>query len=335
MKSRSMTVPFTRSSVLDATMKTMHQRLIRALSLLAVLLVCAPLVATPPSAQAANAPVKQKTFATAQDAMAALEAAILSGDIKALRPLLGAEGDAILSSGDRIQDRDGLARFAQSYKEAHKLDESSPGIAWIMVGKDEWPLPIPIVKKGETWYFDSKQGKEEVLNRRIGRNELFTMQSMLAYMDAQQDYYQRNPQGDKLLQFAQRFVSSPGKRDGLYFPTKAGEKPSPLGPLFDARRAAGVQQTGDKPAPYHGYYFRILKGQGAKAPGGAYSYLVNGKMLGGFGLIAYPATYGNSGVMTFIMNHDGVIYEKDLGPQTAEAAQKITVFNPDETWKRQ
>ena len=332
MKAQSITDPSTSSSALDTTMKTLHQRLLRTFSWL---FACASLVAVLGSVQAANAPLKQKMFASPQEAMAAFETAILSGDIKALRPLLGADGDAILSSGDAVEDRDGLARFAESYKEAHKLDESTPGIAWIMVGKDDWPLPIPIVKKGETWSFDSKQGREEILNRRIGRNELFTMQSMLAYMDAQQEYYQRNPQREKLLQFAQRFISSPGKRDGLYFATKADEKPSPLGPLFEARRAAGVQQAGDKPVPYHGYYFRILKGQGAKAPGGAYSYVVNGKMLGGFGLVAYPATYGNSGVMTFIMNHDGVIYEKDLGPKTAELVQKITVFNPDDTWARQ
>ena len=335
MRVPSMTDSSTRSSALDTTMKTMHQRLTGRFAFLALLLACAWLVATPGSALAANAPMKQKTFATPQEAMAAFETAALAVDIKALRPILGAEGDAILASGDAVEDRDGLERFNRAYKEAHKLDESTPGVAWILIGKDQWPLPIPIVKKGEAWYFDSKQGKDEVLNRRIGRNELWTMQSMLAYMDAQQEYYQRNPQGDKLLQFAQRFISSPGKRDGLYFVTKAGEKPSPLGPLFDARRAAGVQQSADKPTPYHGYYFRILKGQGAKAAGGAYSYVVNGKMLGGFGLIAHPATYGNSGIMTFIMNHDGVIYEKDLGPQTAELVQKITVFNPDETWTRQ
>jgi hypothetical protein len=316
-------------------MKTIHQRLIRTFSLLAVLVAYALLVATPGSTQAANAPAKQKTFATPQEAMAAFEAAVLAGDIKALRPILGAEGDAILASGDPVEDRDGLERFSRSYKEAHKLDESTPGIAWIVVGKDEWPLPIPIVKKGETWYFDSKEGKEELLNRRIGRNELWTIQSMLAYMDAQQEYYQRNPQGDKLLHYAQKFGSAPGKRDGLYFPTEAGELPSPLGPLFAKAKAAGYGKDEDGlPDPYFGYRYRILKRQGPDAPGGAYDYVVQGRMIGGFALIAWPASYGNSGVMTFIVNHEGVVYEKDLGPETAAAVGKITRFNPDKTWKR-
>jgi hypothetical protein len=278
--------------------------------------------------------VKQKTFASAQEGMEALAAAVAAGDVATLRTILGSESDSILKSGDAIEDKESLARFDRAYQESHKLEERPAGTAWIIVGKDDWPMPIPIVKKGETWFFDTKAGKEELLNRRIGRNELWTMESILAYVDAQQEYYQRNPQGDKLLQFAQKFVSSPGKRDGLYFPTKDGEKPSPLGPLFEARQAAGVQQVGVKPSPYHGYFFKILKGQGAKAHGGAYSYVVNGKMLGGFALVAWPATYQNSGVMTFLVNHDGAIYEKDLGPQTAEIAQKMTQFNPDETWTR-
>ena len=334
MSIESMADVTTRSTTRGLTMQPMHQRLICALSALALLAAFAQLIGATPSAHAANAPApKQKTFASAQEGMEAIAAAIAAGDLATLRAILGPESDAVLKSGDAIEDKESLARFDRAYKEGHKLDERPAGTAWIVVGKDAWPMPIPIVKKGEIWSFDTKAGKEELLNRRIGRNELWTMESVLAYVDAQQEYYQRNPQGDKLLQFAQRFVSSQGKRDGLYFPTKAGEKPSPLGPLFEARQAAGVQQ-GAAPAPYHGYYFRILKGQGAKAPGGAYSYVVNGKMLGGFALVAWPATYENSGVMTFIVNHDGKIYEKDLGPQTAEIAQKMTQFNPDETWAR-
>jgi len=266
--------------------------------------------------------------------MEGFAAAIANGDVAGLWAILGPEGEAILKSGDPVEDRESLSRFDRAYKESHKLEERSPTEAWISVGKDDWPLPIPIVKKGETWYFDTKAGKEELLNRRIGRNELWVQQAVLAFVDAQQEYYQRNPQGDKLLQFAQRFVSTSGKRDGLYFPTKLGEKPSPLGPLFEARQAAGVPQGGANPAPYHGYHYKILKGQGPKAPGGAYSYVVNGKMLGGFALVAYPATYDNSGVMTFLVNHDGTVYEKDLGPKTAEIVQQMTQFNPDETWTR-
>ena len=315
------------------SMKPTHQRLIPVLRALVLLGALVQLIAVANPAHAAQTQaVKQKTFTSAQEGMEAIAAAIAAGDVKTLRAILGPESDSILKSGDAIEDKESLARFDRAYKEAHKLEERPAGTAWIVVGKDDWPMPIPIVKKDEnTWLFDTKAGKEELLNRRIGRNELWTMESVLAYVDAQQEYYQRNPQGDKLLQFAQKFVSSPGKRDGLYFPTKPGEKPSPLGPLFDARQAAGVQQ-GSAPVPYHGYYFRILKAQGPKAPGGAYSYVVNGKMLGGFALVAWPATYGNSGVMTFIVNHDGKIYEKDLGPKTAEIAQKITQFNPDDGW---
>ena len=196
-------------------------------------------------------------------------------------------------------------------------------------------MPIPMVKGKDGWRFDAKQGGEEVLNRRVGRNELSTVQVMLAYVDAQREYYLRNPRNDKLLHYAQKFGSVPGKRDGLYFPTKAGEAPSPLGPLFTKAKAAGYGKDEDGlPDPYYGYRYRILTRQGPDAPGGAYDYVVQGRMIGGFALIAWPASYGNSGVMIFIVNHEGVVYEKDLGPDTAAAAGKITRFNPDKTWKR-
>jgi hypothetical protein len=191
------------------------------------------------------------------------------------------------------------------------------------------------VKGKDGWRFDARQGREEVLNRRIGRNELSAAQAMLAYVDAQREYYLRNPRNDKLLHYAQKFDSAPGKRDGLYFPTRTGEKPSPLGPLFASAKAAGYTKDGDRmPDPYYGYRYRILKGQGPDAPGGAYDYVVQGRMIGGFALIAWPASYGSSGVMSFIVNHEGVVYEKDLGPNTAAAAAKITRFNPDRSWKR-
>jgi hypothetical protein len=196
-------------------------------------------------------------------------------------------------------------------------------------------MPIPVVKGKDGWRFDTQQGKEEVLNRRIGRNELSAVQAMLAYVDAQREYYLRNPQGDKLLHYAQKFGSAKGKRDGLYFPTKAGEPPSPLGPLYASAKAAGYTKAGNgMPSPYHGYRYRILKRQGPDAPGGAYDYMAQGRMIGGFALVAWPASYGSSGVMTFLVNHEGVVYEKDLGPNTAAAAAKITRFNPDKSWKR-
>jgi DUF2950 family protein len=200
----------------------------------------------------------------------------------------------------------------------------------LSIGKDAWPFPIPLVKEAAGWRFDTAAGKEEILNRRIGRNELDAMQAALAYGDAQREYYAMNPQKDKLLQYAQKFVSTQGKRDGLYFPTKEGEPRSPLGPLFDKAKAAGYEQGGG----YHGYRYKILKAQGPDAKGGAYDYVVKGKMIGGYALVAWPVNYGNTGVMTFMVNHDGVIYEKNLGPGTAAAAEKITRFNPDKTWKQ-
>jgi len=242
---------------------------------------------------------------------------------------------SLIRSGDAVADRRGRERFAQAYEEASKVERQGDAKAILMIGKDEWPMPIPIVKGKDGWRFDAKQGREEVLNRRVGRNELSAVQAMLAYVDAQREYYLRNPRGDKLLHYAQKFGSTPGKRDGLYFPTKAGEAPSPLGPLFVKAKAAGYGKDGDGlPDPYYGYRYRILTRQGPDAPGGAYDYVVQGRMIGGFALIAWPASYGNSGVMTFIVNHDGVVYEKDLGPGTDTAVGKITRFNPDKTWKR-
>jgi hypothetical protein len=297
--------------------------------LLAAALFC---VGASPAALAAE---KQKTFSSPEDAAKALGAASRAGDVKALENILGPGSASLIRSGDSVADRRGRERFAQAYEEASKVERQGDAKAILLIGKDEWPMPIPIVKGKDGWRFDAKQGSEEVLNRRVGRNELSAVQAMLAYVDAQREYYLRNPRGDKLLHYAQKFDSARGKRDGLYFPTKAGEAPSPLGPLFAKAKAAGYSKDEDGlPDPYFGYRYRILKAQGADAPGGAYDYVVQGRMIGGFALIAWPASYGNSGVMTFIVNHDGVVYEKNLGPGTATAAGKITRFNPDKTWKR-
>jgi hypothetical protein len=191
------------------------------------------------------------------------------------------------------------------------------------------------VKNGSAWHFDLQQGKDEILNRRIGRNELAAVQVVQAYVDAQREYYLRNPQKAKMLQYAQKVRSADNKRDGLYWRAKAGEKPSPLGPLVAAARTEGYSKSeDDKPVPYYGYYYRILKAQGPNAPGGAYDYIAHGAMIGGFALVAYPATYGSSGVVTFLVNHDGVLYEKDLGRDTAAIAQRMSKFDPDSTWKR-
>jgi len=285
---------------------------------------------------AALAAEKQKTFGSPEDAANALAAASRASDVKALESILGPGSARLIRSGDAVADRRGRERFAQAYAEASKVERQGDAKAILMIGKDEWPMPIPMVKGKDGWRFDARQGGEEVLNRRVGRNELSTVQVMLAYVDAQREYYLRNPRNDKLLHYAQKFGSVPGKRDGLYFPTKAGEAPSPLGPLFTKAKAAGYGKDEDGlPDPYYGYRYRILTRQGPDAPGGAYDYVVQGRMIGGFALIAWPASYGNSGVMTFIVNHEGVVYEKDLGLGTATAVGKITRFNPDKTWKRQ
>src|SRR5262245_51426500 len=304
----------------------------------AALTVMAPTYAAEDKAQAGEAKkpaaVKQKTYASAEEAVKDLMAAAKAGDSKALLAILGPDAKSLLSSGDAVADREGREGFVKSYEEANKLEKSGEAKVILNTGKDAWPFPIPLVKESAGWRFDTKAGKEEILNRRIGRNELSVIQVLQAYVDAQREYYLRNAPGDKLLQYAQKVASAPGKRDGLYWPAKAGEQPSPLGPLVvGAKKEGYAKGEGGKPVAYHGYHYRILRGQGADAPGGAYDYVAQGKMIGGHALIAWPATYDNSGVMTFMVNHKGVVYEKDLGPNTAAEVEKITKFNPDKTWK--
>jgi hypothetical protein len=286
------------------------------------LVVC---LLTVSSAYAAGA----KTFTSPEEAAQALVAAARADDSKAILSVLGPEAKEVVRSGNAAVDKRARERFVAAYAEASKIVKPNEGMALLLVGKDEWIMPIPIVKDATGWHFDIAEGKEEILNRRIGRNELHAIEAVKAYVDAQREYYVRNPQKDKLLQYAQRFLSVKGKRDGLYFPVKQGEPASPLGPLFD-RIGSG---EGGKRVPYHGYYYRILKGQGPDAPGGAYGYLAQGRMIGGFALVAWPAAYGSTGIMTFIVNQDGAVYQKDLGSGTAAAAAKITLFNPDKGWK--
>jgi len=276
-----------------------------------------------------------KAFATPEGAVKELMAAVKAGDSKALLTVLGAGAAPIVESGDAVADRSARERFLQSYQELSTIAKSGDAKAVLNAGKDAWPFPIPIVKGVAGWSFDTKQGAEEILNRRIGRNELAAIQVLQAYVDAQRNYYPLNPQKDSLPHFAQRIASTAGKRDGLYWAVKTGDPPSPLGPLVASATAQGYTKSADgKPAAYHGYYYRILTQQGPAARGGAYDYVAQGRMIGGFAMVAYPAGYGSSGVMTFIVNHDGEVYEKDLGPDTAAAARKMTQFDPDKTWKR-
>lgn len=272
---------------------------------------------------------KQKTFGSAEEAAAALVAAVKANDDKVKLAILGSDAKPILQSGDKVADKAATARFVSLYEAQNKLEKSGDVKAVLAIGKDDWPFPIPIVKEAAGWRFDTAAGKDEILNRRIGRNELSAMQAALAYCDAQREYYGLNPQKDKLMQYAQKFSSAQGKRDGLYYPTKEGEPRSPLGPLFDKAKAAGYEEGGG----YHGYRYKILKAQGPDAKGGAYDYMAQGRMIGGFALVAWPVTYGNTGVMSFIVNHDCTVYEKDLGANSSAVAAKMVKFNPDKTWK--
>jgi hypothetical protein len=269
------------------------------------------------------ADVKQRRFATPDEAMTALVNAIKSDDRKALLDILGSQGRALVSSGDTVNDRAAGQRFAAEYDRAHHI-EAGGGKLVLHVGADDFPFPIPLVPDGPDWRFDTQAGKEEILNRRIGRNELETIQVCLAYVDAQRDYYSEDRNADGLREYAARFAITPGKRDGLYWPTKSGEPLSPLGPLVVQARGEGYRRGDSRtPIPYHGYYYRILTAQGPAGSDGAYDYMAHGHMIGGFALVAFPAQYGNSGVMTFIVNHEGVVYQKDLGPDTASIARAM------------
>ncbi len=300
--------------------------------LIGVVLVIASLSAGwgPPASGA----IKQRRFASLEAATSALVDAIRTGDRKAMLAIFGEEGKGIVWSGDEVSDRRARERFVAAYDEKHRLDGGG-GKVVLVVGRDDFPFPIPIVPDGPSWRFDTAAGKEEILNRRIGQNELNTIQVCLAYVDAQREYYARDPDGDALLQYAQKFASSPGRRDGLYWPTSPGEPASPLGPFVARARGEGYsKRSPNVPVPYWGYYYRILTAQGKDAPGGAYDYLAHGRLIGGFALVAYPAQYGVSGVMTFMVNHDGVVYQKDLGPNSAAIARAMRQFNPDSTWKK-
>ena len=283
---------------------------------------------------AIGAAARQKSFPAPEEGVQALIEAARKNDTAALLAVLGPEAKSLVDAGDPVANQASLERFVKSYEEAHTLVQSGDTKVALQIGKDEWAFPIPLIKGSAGWYFDTREGKAEILNRRIGRNELDVVQVCLAYVDAQREYYVRNPRNAALLQYAPKFISTKGKRDGLYWETAADEPPSPLGPLVAQARSEGYRRAAGKPVPYHGYYYKMLTRQGPDAPDGAYDYVVRGKMIGGFALVAYPAQYGSSGIMTFIVNHDGIVYEKDLGPNTAATARSMTKFNPDKTWKK-
>ncbi len=275
---------------------------------------------------------QQKTFASAEEAVKAAITAAKNNDDRELLAIFGPTAKELIFSGDPVADKQRRARFIAAYDEKHRLAAEGEDTI-LIVGKQDWPFPIPIVKRGQSWVFDTETGRQEILNRRIGDNELFTIQACLAIVDAEREYALKDRDKNGLLEYAQKFVSDPGKRNGLYWETKAGEAESPLGPIMVRIRSEGYQgKPSATPSPYHGYYYRILTAQGKDAAGGAYSYLVKRKMIGGFAVVAYPAAYGNSGVMTFIVNHDGKVFQKNLGKNTAAIAKGMKEYNPDSTW---
>lgn len=276
----------------------------------------------------------QKAFASPEAAAEALAAAWRSGKKRDLLAIFGRAGEELVSSGDPVAEKQARERLASSYTEAHRLDTEGEGKIIIILGKDEWPYPIPLVRRGAVWRFDVKAGREQIIDRRIGRNELNAIEVCHTYVEAQRDYAAKDRLGDGLHEYAQRVLSSEGKRDGLYWPTSQDAGESPLGPLIAAAEAQGYgAKSAEGQAPFHGYFYRILTRQGKSASGGARDYRVNGHLTGGFALVAFPAKYGDSGIMTFVVNQDGIVFEKNLGPHTAEIARRISEYDPGQTWR--
>jgi Protein of unknown function (DUF2950) len=272
----------------------------------------------------------QKTFSSPDEASNALVTAARNNDEKGMLNILGPDGKQIVSSGDKTEDAQNRANFAQRYQEMHRLVKEPDGTIVLYIGAKNWPTPIPLVNKGSSWYFDTAAGKKEILFRRIGRNEISTIRICRELVAAQKDYYamQHN-------EYAKQIYSDEGQHNGLYWKVAEGEPQSPIGPLVASAVAEGyVKGQAGPPTPYRGYFFHILTRQGEHAPGGAKSFIVNGKMTAGFAFIAYPAEYRSSGVMTFIVNQDGIVYQKDLGKETESLGKAMQEYNPDASWRK-
>lgn len=296
---------------------TRHVRLLASLAALASICLLTP------SAQA------QQSFDSPADAATALAAAVKSGIRQDVLKVLGADGEDIISSGDDVADKAAREKFLTAYDSKHATKMRGKR-ATLIIGAEDFPFPIPLIHTRKGWEFDTAEGRQEILFRRIGRNELDAIQTCLAFIDAEDEYADQD-RGEGPGVYAQRVVSSPGKKDGLYWPSDSHD--SPLGELAAQASAEGYK-AGSEPQPYHGYYYRILTQQGASAPGGAMSYIVKGKMIGGFALIAWPADYGNSGLMTFIVSHAGTVYERDFGENTSARVKSMISFDPDRTWMK-
>lgn len=278
--------------------------------------------------------LQQKLFPTPDEAAEALVSAARVDDLEALLAILGPGSRELISSGDSVSDNAERDKFVVSYDQKHSLEAKTVGTMVLHTGNNDWSMPVPIVKNKNGWGFDIGKGKKEILNRRIGRNELQVMNVIDAYVDAQHEYASRDCRGGGRVEFAQHLISTPGNRDGLYWESKEGEQQqSPLGPLIASAAREGYR-NGSYLSPFHGYYFKIIKRQGQHANGGSYNYLVKDKMILGFALVAYPAEYRNSGVMTFLVNQEGIIFEKNLGKNTRQLAEAMIEYNPDSSWKK-
>jgi hypothetical protein len=275
----------------------------------------------------------QKSFATPGDAGAAFLEATKSSDQSALLEIFGPDGKAALFSGDEVKDKNNLQDFVAAYNQMHRWREIKAGGEILYTGADNYPFPIPLGQNPSgQWYFDTAAGKDEILARRIGKDELTAIAACEGIADAQHRYFAQRHDGGNAERYAQKFISDEGTQDGLYWPVPAGQTPSPFEDVRDFAKAVGYTNAGDKPQPFNGYYFRILTKQGDQAPGGAKDYIVNGMMTGGFAALAYPTEYRNSGIMTFIIGKDGIVYQKDLGEGTTAAAAALTEYNPGDGW---
>jgi hypothetical protein len=283
-----------------------------------------------PQLRAADMP---RAFATPQEAVAALGAAVNGTNAEAFTQLFGPAAQE-LANPDTVQGANELDEFVAAFNATNRLVGDTNSKLTLEVGDRQWPFPIPLVKGTDGWRFDTAAGREEILNRRIGRNELAVLRVCRAYVQAQREYASKDRDGDEVLEFASRIASSPGKTDGLYWPLELNGETSPLGPLVAHAQAEGYsRKTTEASQPFHGYFFKLLTSQGRHAPGGKYSYIINGNMIGGFALVAWPAEYGDSGVMTFVVNQQGRVHQKDLGPDTARLAGKMNTYDPDSSWQ--
>jgi hypothetical protein len=294
-------------------------------ALIALLCLCRPALADVPSG---------RSFTSPDAAIQALIAATRAGNVADLVKIFGPAGRMFVTSGDPIADKAARARFVQDFDQSNKLDRPTDDKAILEIGDKNWPFPIPLIRHGRDWRFDTAAGEREILDRQIGRNELSAIEVCRAYVSAQQEFAHLKAVEGGLIEYARKFDSDPGTHDGLYWPAENGAPESPLGPLMASARAEGYGEAAGERTPYQGYFYKILTRQGPAAAGGAYDYVAKGHLIGGFALVAFPARWGDSGVMSFIVNQDGEVYERNLGPDSTAKARAITEFDPDASWRR-